>query len=53
MSCASVAAQRTVVRAAWMEKIMSKPSTLGHSANDHRALEDTELDLVTGGMLFF
>ena len=52
MSCASVAAQRTVVRAAWMEKSMSKPSTLGHSANDHRALEDTELDLVTGGMLF-
>jgi hypothetical protein len=33
---------------------MSKPndtSTLSHCANDHRALEDTELAAVTGGRI--
>ena len=41
-----------MVRAAWMEKIMSKtkytttPATLG---DDHRPLADSELDAVSGG----
>jgi hypothetical protein len=40
-----------MVRAGLIEKTMSKTSTLGHSANDYRALEDTEVDAVTGGTL--
>ena len=34
-----------MVRAAWMEKIMSKTDT----PNDHRPLADSELDAVSGG----
>jgi hypothetical protein len=39
--------QRRMVRAAWMEKIMSKSNDV--STLDHRPLADSELDAVSGG----
>ena len=43
--------QRRMVRAEWMEKIMSKTNDTSTPAtlDDHRPLADSELDAVAGG----
>jgi hypothetical protein len=54
MSCANVAVhQRWMVHAAWMEKIMSKTNYTSNlvTLEHHNRLADSELDVVTGGML--
>jgi hypothetical protein len=46
--------QRRMIRATWMEKIMSKSngtSKLDHAKLENRVLADSELSAVTGGRI--